>query len=166
MLGLNFLLLVCGMLAVSWAHPQVNVKPSASCELHPAPLSYHIHVLFWQNNVNSTKAAIALQDSFLTNFGLTRENNTCAFEPGDDPVDASLCAFTTDYAPAGPFLTAQTAIYVPVADYERTVSWTVQRRGILDVFVHPNSGCVVDDHLHSGVWSGQKWEVDPSIFFD
>ena len=165
MYTLQLVIVLCGLFA-AFSHPQINVKKSDSCEDHPAPQSYHIHVLFWQNNVNSTKAAILLQDNFLTKFGLTRENNTCAFEPGDDPADGSLCVFTTDYVPAGPFLTAQTAIYVPIADYERTVSWTVQRRSILDVFVHPNSGCTVDDHLHSGVWSGQRWEVDPSIFFD
>lgn len=33
-------------------------------------LSYHIHTLFWQNNANSTNAALALQDEFAKHFGI------------------------------------------------------------------------------------------------
>jgi aromatic ring-cleaving dioxygenase len=159
------LLVVMSSLLIS-AHPQPGVRKSLSCLDRPAPMSYHIHVMFWQNNANSTKAAEHLQDDFLKHFNMTRENNLCPFAPGDDAPDAAMCVFPTDYEAAGPFLTAQTALFIPISEYERTVSWTVQRRGTLDVFIHPNSGCGLEDHIHYGLWAGHKWEVDPSIFLD
>lgn len=74
--------------------------------------------------------------------------------------------FQTDYVPAGPFVTAQTALFVPVSMLESALSWMVQHRGKLDVFIHPNSGCMIQDHIVHGIWAGNKWEVDPSIFLD
>ena len=142
------------------------MKTSIPCSEHPAPQSYHIHVLFWGNNKNSTNAAISLQDDFLKQFNLTRESNTCPFAPGDVQPNSPMCVFPTDYTAAGPFVTAQTALFIPVADYQSTVSWIAPRRGSLDVFVHPNSGCSLNDHLHDAFWSGTRWELDPSIFFD
>ena len=111
-------------------------------------------------------AAISLQDDFLKQFNLTRESNTCPFAPGDVQPNSPMCVFPTDYTAAGPFVTAQTALFIPVADYQSTVSWIAPRRGSLDVFVHPNSGCSLNDHLHDAFWSGTRWELDPSIFFD
>ena len=72
----------------------------------------------------------------------------------------------TDYEAAGPFVTAQTALFIPVSMFEQAVSWMVAHRGKLDVFVHPNSGCGIQDHMIHGIWGGNKWEVDPAVFLD
>jgi aromatic ring-cleaving dioxygenase len=72
----------------------------------------------------------------------------------------------TNYEASGPFLTAQTAVFIPVNLYEQAVSFMVKNRGRLDVFIHPNSGCGVEDHLLHGLWGGNRWEIDGSIFFD
>jgi hypothetical protein len=157
-------ILVVGFALNVFAHVQHGVIPLASCSDYPPAQSYHIHVLFWQNNANSTNSAINLQDEFMSHFNLSRDNDACPFEPGDTAPTSPMCVFGTDYEAAGPFLTAQTALFIPIADFERTVSWTVQRRGSLDVFVHPNSGCGIQDHLNYGLWAGNKWELDGSIF--
>ena len=158
-------LVVIALLCVD-GHIQPGVVSKVPCSEHPPAQSYHIHVLFWQNNKNSTNEAIQLQESFLSKFGLTYEKDTCPFSPGDIQPNAPMCVFSTDFAPAGQFVTAQTALFVPVADYERSISWLVPRRGNLDVFIHPNSGCSINDHLKDALWAGNRWELDPSIFLD
>mmetsp|Transcript_17592 Transcript_17592/g.29644 ORF Transcript_17592/g.29644 Transcript_17592/m.29644 type:complete len:174 (+) Transcript_17592:30-551(+) len=128
--------------------------------------SYHVHVLFWQNNQNSTLSAMKLQQDFMDAFGLKRNENHCQFQPGDTEPDADMCYFETDWEPAGPFVTAQYAFFVPVAQYEESVSYMLKRRGKLDVLVHPNSGCGYEDHLIYSSWGGNVWEIDPTVFLD
>jgi aromatic ring-cleaving dioxygenase len=150
-------------------HPHPGFTPlrsDVSCSDHPPAQSYHIHILFWQNNKNSTDAAIKLQNDFMSQFNITAERNTCAFGPGDIEPEASMCVFPTNFSPAGPFVTGNTGIFIPVVDYERSISWLIPRRGYLDVFIHPNSGCSPNDHLFDALWAGNKWELDPSIFAD
>ena len=54
--------------------------------------------------------------------------------------------FPIDYVAKGPFTTAQLSAFIPVEDFARTVPWVMQRRGALDVLVHSNSGCGLQDH--------------------
>lgn len=167
-----------------FAHVQPGVKlgVDTSCADIPPFQSYHIHILFWQNNKNSTAAAKLLLAKFMDAFHLN-DSNMCKYNPGD-LNETDLCVFEvtlflifyikykvpltlqTDYAAAGPFLTAQTAVFIPVDMYEQTVSWMVKYRGKLDMFVHPNSGCGLEDHVVHGLWGGNKWEIDASIFLD
>mmetsp|Transcript_26702 Transcript_26702/g.39674 ORF Transcript_26702/g.39674 Transcript_26702/m.39674 type:complete len:162 (-) Transcript_26702:127-612(-) len=149
-------------LTYSHPHPGVHLKGS-SC-LDAEFQSYHIHTLFWHNNKNSTAAAEDLLQGFMTRFNLD-QSNMCQYNPGD-LRETDLCVFETDYEAAGPFLTGQTAVFVPVSMYEETVSWMVKHKGFLDVFVHPNSGCGIEDHLMHGLWAGNKWELDGTIFLD
>lgn len=125
--------------------------------------SYHIHVLFWGNNANSTAAAESLRKQFMEEYSLTDEANGCKYNPGD-LQETDLCMFETDYGAAGPFLTAQWAAFVPISLYESAVSWTLRHKGRLDVLVHPNSGCGIQDHVMHALWGGNKWELDASIF--
>ena len=71
-----------------------------------------------------------------------------------------------DYQAAGPFVTAQTASFIPIEYFTEAASWMMQHRGALDIFVHPNSGCSLQDHIHHGLWGGNKWEVDPAVFLN
>lgn len=157
---------LASLLCIVTAHQQQGLKHTVSCDSGAIPpfQSYHIHVLFWQSNRNSTSAALELQEKFFFKFGLTRPVDLCPFEPGGTEPDASLCYFETDFHPAGPFLTAQTAWFIPVEMYEEAVSWTLKNKGSLDVFVHPNSGCGLQDHTDYALWGGNKWEVDSSVF--
>lgn len=59
-------------------HPGMQALDQETCTSSIPPFqSYHIHTLFWQNNVNSTKAAERLQEHFMAEFGLTYEQNSC-----------------------------------------------------------------------------------------
>ena len=118
--------------------------------------SYHIHVMFLQNNQNSTKEALDLQNKFMKEFSLSDEN-LCQFLPSDPSSSSSMCIFEVQYSPSGPFVTAQTTYFIPIADYETAVSFTLKNRGSLDVFVHPNTGCGFEDHIQHSLWSGNKW---------
>jgi aromatic ring-cleaving dioxygenase len=146
------------------SHPNVNALTDFECGKFPAFESYHIHVLFWQNNAESTAAALKLRSDFMIEFGLN-ETSTCEMLPSDPaPTEKDICFFNTAYGPAGPFLTAQYSFFIPINYFQMATSWITPRRTILDIFVHPNSGCGLQDHIHYGMWIGSKWEIDPSTF--
>ena len=44
------------------------------------------------------------------------------------------------------------------------MQWFMKNKGILDILVHPNSGCGVQDHVDHALWAGNKWELDSTIF--
>lgn len=131
------------------------------CEFAPLA-SYHIHVLFWQNNAEHVTSALGLRDAFITEFGLLGKN--CTISPGDPAPHQAMCVFEVDWSPAGPFTVAQYSFFIPVKDLTRTSGWMLQHRGLHDVYIHPNSGCETHDHVKWGVFSGHSWPIDPSCF--
>ncbi len=148
------------------AHPQPGTRllSDEDCKSGPQFLSYHIHAFFWMNNANSTSNAEKLQASFAEHFNISSKP-LCTFAPSDPSPNSDLCVFAIHYAPSGPFVTAQTTYFVPISMYEQAVSWTVRHRGNLDIFVHPNTGCPVEDHLRHSLVAGTKWDIDVSKFF-
>ena len=124
--------------------------------------SYHIHVLFWPSNSNSTAAAIELRKSFANEFQVTQD---CPISPADPaPRQRTICAFPVDMEPKGPFLTGQWSFFIPLDYFAETTAYIMQHRGTLDSFIHPNSGCTTDDHTTWSLWGGSQWELDTSIF--
>ena len=83
-----------------------------------------------------------------------------AFSPQEEQTE--LCMFETRYEPFGPFLTGQWSVFVPPDKYYKSMSWILSRRGDLDIFIHPNTGCSTLDHTNSAQWTGNKWELDTS----
>jgi aromatic ring-cleaving dioxygenase len=142
-----------------------STPSNKSCETTAVPLiSYHIHVLFPPSDAAKVREALALQLGFMEAFSLIGEPN-CTMSAGDPaPLAKEMCAFEIDWAPAGPFLTAQYSFFVPSLQLTKAMAWTVRHRGTLDVLVHPNSGCEVEDHTRWAMWGGNKWEIDSSIF--
>ena len=127
-------------------------------------MSYHIHTLFWQMSAESVTKAMEFQQAFFDEFELNGVE-ICTFEaPDPQPNIEDICAFEIDWMPSGPFVTANFAFFVPKGHYEKAVSWSMQNRGDLDIFVHPNSGCHVEDHIKWSVWGGNKWVLDVSVF--
>jgi len=141
----------------------------------PKFYSYHIHVLFLGMNNVSTTHAMALREEFGSHFfpngiklcpDLYHQDYLCMFPPGQ----------------GGPFITDQWAVFVPLTDFGRTVSWIMQRRMVpgvikcakcqgpglsfpaLDIMVHPNSGCEYPDHMEWPLWGGQSWHLDMTYF--
>ena len=149
-----------GLLATTTAKPSArdvhyrNVGEAAAnitCADDPPLLSWHIHVLFWQSNPASVKAAEALRTRFIAQF--PEASRPCVQGAGDwHDLTPGICDIGFDYVQHGgngtnPFLAANWAFFVPVKDFGATVPWVMERRGQLDLFVHPNSGCMVRSHL-------------------
>ena len=111
------------------------------------------------------KAAVKLRENFIDAFDL-RDTPECK-GLGDHPDH--ICLFPPDYEPGvginTPFLVPNFAVFIPNngKDYSEAVQWFTQRRGELDVLVHPNSGCPVADHLDWAIWQGNKWELKMSF---
>lgn len=64
----------------------------------------------------------------------------------------------------GPFAVGEWSMFVPVHYYNRVVPWYLQHRGEFSVLVHPNTGCEYEDHSDWAQWTGDKWNMDMSIF--
>ena len=104
------------------------------------------------------------QRAFYTEFDL-EDGKNCTVNAGDPGFDVTdICPFPVDWLPAGPFTTAQLSFFIPGGQIEKAIKWTMQNRGDLDILMHPNSGCEVEDHTIWAMWGGNKWEIDASIF--
>ena len=65
----------------------------------------------------------------------------------------------------GPFPTARFRLSLPSVDMQgKVTAWLLQRRGALDVFVHPLTGCQLKDHTIWAMWLGNKWELSLEEF--
>ncbi|KAL4464092.1 hypothetical protein ABPG74_006029 [Tetrahymena malaccensis] len=144
------------------AHPtKYQVDRNVTClKPTPAPIkSWHIHILYWQNNQKSVEGAYQLRDKFMKDFAhvlgapctdLFHQDHLCMFEAYDRPD--------------GPFLVAQWAAFVPLEHFQAVTQWSIQNRSGYDLLIHPNSGCEVEDHTWWAMWSGTPWQLDTSIF--
>ena len=130
----------------------------------PKPISYHIHVIFWSTNPDRVALAMDLRQRFIERFELGSDDKKCTFLAGDPAPGHEMCVFEPDMGPAGPFLQGQYSFFIPPALLEETSAWMLQNRGILDVFIHPNTGCETNDHVQWSTFAGAKWPIDSTIF--
>lgn len=60
----------------------------------------------------------------------------------------------------------QLAFFVPCAHKDETWDWAQANRAYVNVFLHPNTGCMVGDHSHRGTWAlGEGQTHMPGIEF-
>eukprot|EP01147_Barroeca_monosierra_P005279 gene5279-7056_t len=132
----------------------------------PELISYHIHILFMATNTDQVNRAMQLQHDFAKHFQVPiGKDKNCTFPPGDPhPQQKGICAYPTSWEPEGPFPTAQYSFFIPQAHYTETVQWVLQRRNGLDLLVHPNSGCELQDHSDWAMWGGRPWELNMDAF--
>jgi len=155
--------IICFLLvSISDAHSTHYKTVKTGMDGFPVMQSFHVHVLYLQNNEKSVNSSMAFYKSSLDHFnigihcpGLTHNDYMCYFHP--------------DTVPAGPFTTAQWAIYFLPNQYGEVVTWFMQHRFDYDtdgftILVHPNSGDEYDDHSIWTLWGGEKWPMDLSIF--
>merc|ERR1719386_504220 len=102
--------------------------------------------------------AMRLQAEFVDHFGLRTVPNCTGLLNQE-----RLCAFALDERPgfgfSHPFVVPNWAVYVPLDRYADLVPWIMQHRGKYDVLVHPNSGCIPNDHMDWSMWAGTKWQL-------
>ena len=135
---------------------EANVTACEDAEI----LSYHIHVLYWYKNADHTSSALALRDKFINHFHLNGIN--CTIMTGDPAPGHKMCTYFVDYTAGGPFTTAQYSFFIPVNRFTETSAWMIQNRGMHDLFMHPNTGCEINDHTQWSTWSGKVWPLDMS----
>jgi len=157
------LMISLSLLLLTYSHPSEVIMPeNMTCADLPPFQSYHIHVLFWQNNKESTTGALALRERFMSEFGLS-DSQSCDDDHLGQPTYLCMFYFNYPYVSGTPFLTSDWSAFVPVSYFAVTVPWIMSNRGPYDVLVHPNSGCEVSDHRDWPLWGGNKWELDLSI---
>ena len=126
--------------------------------------SYHIHVIFWSTNPERVALAMDLRQRFIERFNLGGADKQCTILAGDPAPGHEMCVFEPDMQPAGPFLQAQYSFFIPPALLQETSAWMLQHRGVLDLFIHPNTGCETNDHTKWYTVAGTTWPIDASIF--
>lgn len=132
--------------------------------------SYHIHVQYLKGAPNSTARAMRLRDAYIDRWG----SRSCS-GLFDQP---ERCMYAIEDHHDGIFVSGNWAAYVPLADYERIVSWTVQyvssppppkhtedvavgrHRGDLSILFHPNSGQHLHDHFRWSTWIGRVYPMN------
>ena len=144
------------------AHPtKYNVDRNVTCfQPEPAHIySYHIHLLYFQENKNHTEGAYRIHQAFKDTF-----NSTLGEDCDDLFHNNKSCALSPDLQPAGPFPTAQWSFFVLPEDIGAMTSWIMQHRGSYSILIHTNSGCEIEDHSDWTLWGGQSWPLDTTIF--
>ena len=58
----------------------------------------------------------------------------------------------------------QWAILFLPKDFERIVTWGLQHKDDLDIIIHPNTGCGLEDHSWWVIYGGTQRVLDLSIF--
>jgi aromatic ring-cleaving dioxygenase len=61
--------------------------------------------------------------------------------------------------PVGPHPMWSYQLAVPPEHFTHVVGWLALNHGVLDVFVHPNSGDELRDHRDSALWLGRAYTL-------
>jgi len=152
--------LIC--LSAVICHPTYYKSPQNGCESYPTIYSYHIHMLFLQNNELEVQNTLQIRQEFMDHFDVY---NTCDDSAWNTTYPPGICMFEVEAIPSQytPFPVGEWAVFVPISNFSDTVRWTMQHRSDFSILVHPNSGCEVEDHRDWTVWGGLAWELDLSI---
>ena len=151
----------CQMLTELEWNPQYFSMVPDLCK-NPPLLSYHLHPMMWANVPKQVEKALTFQREFMEHFGIVGRKN-CTFNV-HDPNQKEICAWGVHWVPDGPFNNAQYAFFIPKADYQRVVEWSSKHRNGLDILIHPNTGCQIQDHSLWAEWNGSPWQLDAGEF--
>lgn len=126
------------------------------------PFSWHIHVVYnWQDEAAIAKS-MELRDRAAQGLGLWPiPQHRCRNGLFHNP---DKCIFGVDARPAGPFITAQWAVYFNPEDYTKFVTWFALNADGHDYLIHPNTGCDAEDHSWWTLWHGNAWPIRLEIW--
>ena len=116
-------------------------------------ISWHIHYLLVNNTDGFYNFCTAFEEKFGQYFD--PESPRCPFGPNN--VGNSyryICSFefgSADYCTnftekSNPWNDPQRAFHIPVEMIEETWEWAKNNKYGMDLFRHPNTGCMHDDH--------------------
>jgi len=136
----------------------------------PKIISHHMHVIFHGADRASMAAALARRTEFLAAAGVN--GTLCPMAHSDPaPTYSGICAFPFEFDPeafpvraGGPFEGPNFSFFLSDTFLHFAVTWWQSKRryvgGELDVLVHANSGCQLNDHTAFAMWMGTKWEMN------
>ena len=117
------------------------------------PMSWHIHYLLFDGSDGFYNFCTAFEEKFAhyfdpesprCPFGPNNVGNSykyiCSFEFGS----ANYCTNFTEKS--NPWNDPQRAFHIPVEMIEETWEWAKNNKYGMDLFRHPNTGCMQDDH--------------------
>ncbi len=115
-------------------------------ELDPQIIAgYHAHVYY---DMAQKDAAAHLRSAAEARFGESKGDEVTFGRWHDNPV--------------GPHPTGSYQIAFPAPLFSQIVPWLALNRGDLTVFVHPNTGQVLEDHRDRPIWLGTTRKLDLS----
>jgi len=142
-------------------YPKQHNNSTCSLSNPPQIVSYHMHIVYMLSNPDEILQAMELRERSRQQFkGFLGPDCDHSFDEG------RLClindhAFNTT---VGPFPVGQWSMFVPLTYLGMVIPWFSQNRGRFSSYVHPNSGCMYQDHNEWAYWSGEKWPIDLTIF--
>eukprot|EP00933_Yihiella_yeosuensis_P049915 TRINITY_DN4749_c1_g2_i1.p1 TRINITY_DN4749_c1_g2~~TRINITY_DN4749_c1_g2_i1.p1 ORF type:complete len:211 (-),score=30.64 TRINITY_DN4749_c1_g2_i1:393-1025(-) len=168
--------LVFGAINFSLCKAHGEPGKSMDCPITDRPVihSYHLHMFYWpdgdfapdspQNqNDHNQAGAFRIQQDFMERFNMTQEPNCTSLR------EDRFCRF--DIISPGfewdePFVELQWSIGVPVRSFDVVLKWIMMNRGTYDIFFHPNTGCVVNDHRDWPIFAGHKHQIKLSTWVE
>ena len=115
------------------------------------PMSWHIHYLLFNGSDGFDNFCTAFKEKFAQYFDTQSENLLCPFGPNNVGNSYEyICSFE-DFAPfadekSNPWNDPQRAFHIPIEMIEETWEWAKNNKYGMDLFRHPNTGCMHDDH--------------------
>lgn len=152
------------LIAVINSHStKYNIDRNTTC-YNPTPAkveSYHVHMLFWTHVDTHVQKAFDIRSKFLDYLNLDASKDAC---PNGLFHNDDLCVLDVSDGTESPFLTSDWSVYFLPKDYYRVISWIMQNRDGMDIVIHPNSGCELEDHTWWTLWGGNVWQINTEIF--
>ena len=157
------LALLLALAVVVISHPTYYLGIDQKCDETTKILSWHIHIVYTLTNPEEYKKAMALRDKAREYFkDYIGPDCTGRFDTGvlcfinDHKFDEVLLD--------GPFPSGEWSMFVPVSYFNLVVPWFAINRGDFSYLVHPNTGCMWEDHSIWAFWVGQAWPIDLTIW--
>jgi len=160
--------------ADSMTMAKVGAQPNFSLcdeiDRPPEIISHHLHVVFHGADRASMVAALTRRKEFMVAVGIT--GTPCPMAHSDPaPTYSGICSFPFEFDPSsfpvtagGPFEGPNFSFFVSDKFLQLAMTWWQARRrymgGELDILVHANSGCQLNDHTAFAMWMGTKWEMN------
>lgn len=145
------------------SHPTYYLGVNQKCDQSTKILSWHIHIVFSLTNSEIYQRAMELHQKAREYFkDYVGPDCNGRFDNGrlcfiyDHDFDKILME--------GPFPSGEWSMFVPVSYFNLVIPWFALNRGEFSYLVHPNTGCMWEDHSEWSFWVGQSWPIDLTIF--
>jgi aromatic ring-cleaving dioxygenase len=164
-----FSISIISIIALCLTHPTIHDdfprNPECYKDKPAKPYSWHLHIVF--DLKNRDKADKLKKDfSDFLEVDLERSDNKYICTSVAFLKNQPLCFYQTVYSPDEntPWMNPQWAILFLPKDFERIVTWGLQHKDDLDMVIHPNTGCEIEDNSWWVIYSGNRRDFDLSFF--